>query len=143
LEVHGKIGAALSIENRYPFYDRRLIDFCLALPPDQKLSGGYTRAILRRALADVLPDKIRRRQSKGSLTPGLSWSLIMFDRKLVEDTIFNNPDSIDRYADIDKLRQAYVRCAYRAGSSRASAGDALSNIRTVGLALWLRRAGFS
>jgi asparagine synthase (glutamine-hydrolysing) len=143
VEIHGRIGASLAVENRYPFYDRRLMEFCLALPPEQKMSGGYTRAILRRAMADVLPDKIRWRQSKGNLTPGLSWSLIMFDRKLVEGTIFDEPGSLEKYADVDKLRQAYVRCAYSAGSSRASAGDALSNIRSVGLALWLRRAGFS
>lgn len=138
MEVTGKIGAASYVENRYPFFDRRLVEFCLALPPDQKLSQGWSRIVLRRALADVMPDEIRWRKSKGNLTPGLVWSLLMFDRKLVENTIFQNPESIERYADIDRLRQAYVGCA-----SRANAEDVLTIIKTVALALWLRRAGFS
>ena len=138
LEAHGKIGAALSIENRYPFADRRLVEFCLALPPEQKLSQGWTRVVMRRALANVLPDVIRWRKTKGNLTPGLVWSLLMYDRKLVEDTILKNPEGIEEYADVDRLRQAYVRCAYR-----PDAEDALAIIRTVALAQWLRRAGFS
>jgi len=138
LEAHGKIGAALSIENRYPFADRRLVEFCLALPPEQKLSQGWTRVVMRRALANVLPDVIRWRKTKGNLTPGLVWSLLMYDRKLVEDTILKNPESLEEYADVDRLRQAYVRCAYR-----PDAEDALAIIRTVALAQWLRRAGFS
>jgi asparagine synthase (glutamine-hydrolysing) len=138
LEAHGKIGAALSIENRYPFADRRLVEFCLALPPEQKLSRGWTRVVMRRALANVLPDVIQWRKTKGNLTPGLIWSLLMCDRKLVEDTIFRNPEGVEEYADVDRLRQAYVRCAYR-----PDAEDVLAIIRTVALAQWLRRAGFS
>jgi asparagine synthase (glutamine-hydrolysing) len=138
MEVTGKIGTTASVENRYPFFDRRLVEFCLALPPDQKLSRGWTRIVMRRALANVLPDEIQWRKSKGNLTPGLVWSLLMFDRKLVEDTIFQNPESIDKYADLSRLRQAYVGCA-----TRANAEDVLTIIKAVALALWLRRAGFS
>jgi asparagine synthase (glutamine-hydrolysing) len=137
MEVTGKIGATLNVENRYPFFDRRLVELCLALPPDQKLSRGWARIVLRRALADVMPDEIRWRKSKGNLTPGLVWSLLMFDRKLVENTIFQNPENIEMYTDLDRLRQAYVGCA-----SRANAEDVLTIIKTVALALWLRRAGF-
>jgi len=137
LEVTGKVGATSSVENRYPFFDRRLVEFCLALPPDQKLSRGWTRIVLRRAMANVMPDEIQWRKSKGNLTPGLVWSLLMFDRNLVEDTIFKNPEGIERYADLDRLRQAYVGCA-----SRANADDVITIIKTVALALWLRRAGF-
>jgi asparagine synthase (glutamine-hydrolysing) len=140
LEVHGKIGARLAIENRYPYYDRRLMEFCLALPPEQKLSQGWTRVVLRRALAGVVPDKVRWRRNKGSLTPGLVWSLFMFDRKLVEDTIFDNYQDIERYADLDKLLWRYIRCA---AMNQPQAGDVLGPIRTVALALWLRRSGFS
>ncbi len=140
LEVHGKIGATLSIENRYPFYDRRLMEFCLALPPEQKLSGGWTRVILRRALGGVLPEKIRWGTNKGNLTPGLFWSLLMFDRKLVEDTIYNNHHDIERYADLHNLWRRYIRCVV---DQSPHAAEVLGPIRTVALALWLRRAGFS
>ena len=140
LEVHGKIGAKFSIENRYPFYDRRLMEFCLALPPEQKLSRGLPRAVLRRALAGVVPDKVRSRTDKGSLTPGLVWSLLMFDRRLVEGTLYHDFHGIEPYADLNRLRRFYVRCAM---SQAPHPGYVLGPIRTVALALWLRRAGFS
>jgi asparagine synthase (glutamine-hydrolysing) len=136
LEVTGKIGATASVENRYPFFDRRLVEFCLALPPDQKLSRGWTRIVLRRALAGVVPGEIQWRKSKGNLTPGLAWSLIMFDRKRVEDAIFKHPEDIEGYADMEKLRRAYVGCA-----SRANAEDVISIIKAVALSLWLERTG--
>ncbi len=138
LEVSAKSGAALSIEHRFPFFDRRLVEFCLALPPEQKLSRGQQRAVMRRALAGILPDEIRWRKDKGNLTPGLVWSLFMFDRWLVEDAILNNPGGIERYADVDRLRQAYVRCAYG-----GAAEDVIAVIQAATLELWLRRAGFS
>lgn len=48
-------GAYYPIESRYPFWDRRLMEFCLALPLEQKLKNGWTRVILRRAMKGILP----------------------------------------------------------------------------------------
>jgi asparagine synthase (glutamine-hydrolysing) len=138
LEVGAKTGAALSVEHRSPFFDRRLVEFCLALPPEQKLSRGRERVVMRRAMAGVLPEKVRWRKSKGNLTPGLVWSLLTFDRKRVEDAILKNPEGIERYADVDRLRQAYVRCAYQ-----GAAEDVIGVIQATALELWLRRTGFS
>ena len=57
LEVLERAAAAFGIEPRFPFWDKRLVEFCLALPPQQKVHGGWTRIVLRRALADILPVK--------------------------------------------------------------------------------------
>ena len=40
LEVLDKAAAAFSIEQRYPFWDKRLVEFCLAIPAEQKLNKG-------------------------------------------------------------------------------------------------------
>ena len=47
--------AAYKTDNRDPMADVRLLDFCLAIPTDQFLKNGVTRALARRALADRLP----------------------------------------------------------------------------------------
>lgn len=52
------------VDVRYPFLDRRIIEFALATPVDQKVRPSETRSIVRRALKDVVPDAIRLRQSK-------------------------------------------------------------------------------
>lgn len=49
------------LDARAPLLDRRMIDFCLALPSDQFLRGGVTRFLARRVLADRLPDRVTAR----------------------------------------------------------------------------------
>jgi asparagine synthase (glutamine-hydrolysing) len=51
----------------HPYTHRPLVEFCLAVPISQHLRDGQTRSLMRRALRDVLPPKILRRNSKGLL----------------------------------------------------------------------------
>ncbi len=54
-------------EWRHPYYDRRIIDFMLSLPPHLCYKEGYSRYILRRAMVGCLPERIRWRRSKAHL----------------------------------------------------------------------------
>ncbi len=61
---------AYSVESRMPFLDWRLIAFCFSLPVQQKVSRGYTKVILRRALKDsVVPAVLGRRSKLGFPIP--------------------------------------------------------------------------
>lgn len=63
-----------SIESRLPFLDYRLVEFVLGLPDDFKIKNGVTKYILREALDDYLPKKIKERVSKlGFETPEEIW----------------------------------------------------------------------
>jgi asparagine synthase (glutamine-hydrolysing) len=53
-------------EVRYPFLDRRLVEFLAAIPTGQLMRGGERRSIMRRALANIVPKEILSRQSKSS-----------------------------------------------------------------------------
>lgn len=46
------------IDLRSPAADRRLVEFCLGVPPRQFLLGGDPRSLLRRAAADRLPPEV-------------------------------------------------------------------------------------
>ena len=65
LDCLNQSSAAFGIEYRHPFTDKRLVEFCLALPPEQKFHQGLTRVVMRRGLASVLPPRIQHRQDKG------------------------------------------------------------------------------
>jgi asparagine synthase (glutamine-hydrolysing) len=62
----------LAMERRFPYHDRRLVELCLALPPEQKYQhlastrkqNVRRRSLQRRALAGILPESIRQSQSK-------------------------------------------------------------------------------
>lgn len=53
-------------EVRYPYLDRRLVEFLMSIPTDQLLRPGESRSLMRRALAQVLPPEILRRRTKAS-----------------------------------------------------------------------------
>ncbi|HTM57223.1 MAG TPA: asparagine synthase (glutamine-hydrolyzing) [Candidatus Udaeobacter sp.] len=74
LRYEDRNSMAFSIETRLPFLDYRLVEFVLSLPDDQRLEGTTSKAILRRALADRLPQTVRARRDKmGFETPTDVW----------------------------------------------------------------------
>ena len=62
------LGAYFGIESRYPFLDRRLIEFMVAVPWEQRWQGGLAKAILRKSMVGILPEKIRKRSDKAVFT---------------------------------------------------------------------------
>ena len=72
LEVADRSAAACGVEARYPFFDKRLAELCLAFPPGQKLRDGWTRFVLRRAMQDILPSDVTWRAGKADLGPNFT-----------------------------------------------------------------------
>ncbi|UVT19561.1 MAG: asparagine synthase (glutamine-hydrolyzing) [Nitrospira sp.] len=65
---------AFGIESRVPFVDHVLVEWVASLPANMRLSGGWTKRILRDALAGILPEMVRQRKSKlGFETPETKW----------------------------------------------------------------------
>jgi asparagine synthase (glutamine-hydrolysing) len=56
----------LSLEVRHPFLDRRLAEFSLSLPGEVLWGGGMKKALLRLAMADLLPQVVLQRWDKAS-----------------------------------------------------------------------------
>ena len=63
-EAAVRAAANAGIELRHPFFDRRLVQFLIALPDDLRLRHGVHRWIQRTALADCLAPRIARRLDK-------------------------------------------------------------------------------
>lgn len=57
--------AGWGIDGRDPTGDRRLVEFCLRVPPEQFLAGGIFRSLARRALADRVPEAVLAERRKG------------------------------------------------------------------------------
>jgi asparagine synthase (glutamine-hydrolysing) len=128
--------APLFIESRYPFFDKRLLEFCLSLPPDQKLHQGWSRIVMRRALANILPTEVQWRKDKADLSPNFIQGFIRTDRKILDGVILNKPLGIEAYVNVDTLREAYEQLGVR------ESGDAEFTLwRVVILAMWLRCTG--
>ncbi len=134
LEIANSGSSAFHVESRFPFIDKRLVQFCLGLPGSQKVSQGYTRIIARRALNGILPEEIRWRSSKGNL----GWNF-RHGFKAREDLVRAAFDSSDAflgdYLNEDNLRNMYNRCS----SGVMAENDVLALFPFVVLKSWRSR----
>ena len=112
------------------------MEFCLALPPEQKLNEGWSRIVLRRAMAGILPEAIRWRAGKSNLGQNFHHGLLTFDRKLLEEIIVKCSTVIEPYVDVAVLRRVYERYL-----ARQTTADAMTVWTAASLGLWLRRVG--
>jgi asparagine synthase (glutamine-hydrolysing) len=135
-EVLDKAAAASGIEPRYPFWDKRLVEFCVGLPADEKLSNGWSRHVLRRAMEGVLPAQVQWRRDKVDFKANLVRGLLRHHRSLLDSVLVRDVDSIADYVNLPELKTA---CERMASSPATARGDEVQFIwRTISLALWLR-----
>ena len=65
---------AFSIENRVPFLDYRLVEFCFSMDNRLKIRNGFGKYILRKTTEGMLPSKVRWRKDKvGHNVPAAQW----------------------------------------------------------------------
>jgi asparagine synthase (glutamine-hydrolysing) len=64
-----KITMAHSLEGRFPFLSRRLVEFAMTLPASMKLRDGVGKRVLRRAFAKRIPESVLTRPKMGFSVP--------------------------------------------------------------------------
>ncbi len=68
-----RMSMAVSLESRVPFADPRVVEFAFRVPFDMKVREGASKWLLRKAVADVLPDEVLNRRKVGFDTPIAQW----------------------------------------------------------------------
>jgi asparagine synthase (glutamine-hydrolysing) len=63
-EIEDLTSSKLGIEQRHPLWDRRIIEFALAIPGTLRWRPPYQKHILREAAQGLLPESVRLRQGK-------------------------------------------------------------------------------
>lgn len=134
LECVNKTASAFGIEPRFPFCDRRLLEFCLALPADQKLHLGWGRIVMRRAMEGILPPEIQWRVGKANFAPSLARGLQTYEKDRLEQTVLSHSEMIADYVDISALKQIYDRFV----SGNPTEKDINTLHRTSVLITWLQ-----
>lgn len=130
--------AARGLEVRLPFFDRRLVELCVALPADQKLSQGWTRLVLRRAMYGTLPELVRNRVDKGNLSIHSTTRLRDREWSLVAAIIPDGLDLVAPFVNLETVRAASERYATHPTQHSSVVIDLLT---VVSLGHWLRRPG--
>lgn len=69
-------GIAFGLQIRDPTMDKRLTEFCLAIPEEQYRLDGQNRALIRGAMAGLLPDEVRLNTRRGRQAADLGHRLL-------------------------------------------------------------------
>ena len=133
LEIIDKSASAANLEARYPFFDRRLIEFCFALPLEQKINNGWTRIILRRAMENILPVEIQWRPDKGMLGQNFRKNFLLYEKRCIEDILFNRSYLIKDYVNMDSIYKIYD--IYLSNKSTS----VLSIFGVITLGIWIQK----
>lgn len=68
-----KMTMAASVEGRVPFLDHRMVELAFRIPGALKVKNGVAKSILKRAVADLLPEEIIHRPKVGFHVPVTRW----------------------------------------------------------------------
>ena len=136
MEICDRAATPRSVEPRYPFFDRRLMEFCLAIPLDQKFKQGYTRSVFRRAMEGILPPEVQWRTNKAKLGSNFQRNLLDRNSQILAK-MMQNSGSIEPYVDMSKLRAVYNRYAVE---KQPQPGDDVNMLNAVTLDLWLNKS---
>jgi len=122
------------VECRFPFLDRRLVEFALATPIERMVAPKEPRRMVRQALRGHLPPEIQTRRSKAGPDEAVYRT---FARQAAQLARFVNDPLVAQYGFVD-------RDAFKATFERARYGGkvgATELLRTFALEFWLRSLG--
>jgi asparagine synthase (glutamine-hydrolysing) len=132
LRYEDRNSMAHSIEARLPYLDYRLVELMFSVEPQYLIREGRAKVILRDALGDLLPERVRTRTDKvGFQTPEASW-LAGPLAEFAQDVLTSDSARNRGYVDVGAARTSLRRQSDRAWE----AGSPLW--RAVSLELWAR-----
>jgi len=124
-----------SVEVRMPFLDYRIVEFALALDSSYKVNGVWQKWIIRKALKEYLPAKVRMRRNKmGYPAPFFRWLRESDEKEEFRKILFD-------LAERNIVPKETVYAHYEAHMSGAANMEAIL-YRYISLELWLRTCNF-
>jgi asparagine synthase (glutamine-hydrolysing) len=136
MEWNAKVAAAHGLEVAFPFLDRDLIAFLMAIPGEVHARHGVPRVLLREAMRDILPESIRTRTWKSDFTQLVNHSLREDAAAILETMSADCLGVRFGYLDADRLAPELARLA-----SMLNAPDCIDSWEladTYGLEMWLQ-----
>jgi asparagine synthase (glutamine-hydrolysing) len=134
LERYHRVAASQGIEARHPFLDKRVVEFCLSLPWEQKVRDGWSKWLVRQGTAGFLPDDVRWRRNRWV---HVGWTFqrpfIAASAPFVASECSGDMSELAPFADLARLRTLSDR--YRRGDL-----DGAETLWTAAvLSVWLRK----
>ena len=120
LEMLNRTTSVFSLETRYPFLDKRLVEFCYAIPTEIKFKNGYYRYIQRIAMEGILPKMNQWRHKGPSFSSLFHETLLIHENDRLNDIIFPNNKIIKKYVDLKRIKEIYQETLNEKNQNSAS-----------------------
>jgi len=108
LRNYDRYSMANGVEIRMPFMDHRIVSFAFSLPWTSKIRNGFSKAIIRDAVANLMPKEIAYRKSKiGFNSPIVDWMkgpMKPFFLDTITSQSFQNSDLINHKEVAHKIK---------------------------------------
>ncbi len=114
LEMQDRNLSSFLIEPRYPYFDKRLVEFCYAIPDEMKFKNGWNRYILRVSMENILPKEIQWRPLKKYFGSVLEKNFLLFEKNILDEIFCSNNPKIENYVNLDMLKLIYEK--YNSGN---------------------------
>jgi len=122
------------VEKRHPFMDKRVVEYALALPEEQRWRWDQPKFVVRRAMQGLVPERILRRDTKADFSHVFAEALQvresgrLFDSLLIESM---------RWVDGEILRKIYRKMAQNFASGDPTYISYVWKLwMTFGIELW-------
>ena len=138
-EITERGAAIFGIEERHPFADRRVIEFCLALPEEQRWRGATLKVVLREAMRGLVPESVRTKADQ----PDLSFLHLEALAAAGGPRIFGNLQIAERgWVDPGAALEMYRHAVGLLAAGDPRYAELVRPLWTMhGLDLWLKAAG--
>jgi len=107
IEIQSLLANYYGIEERYPFYNREVIEFCINISPELKNKDGHSRYVLQKAVEGIVPEKIRLRTTKSNLGHALCIGYTNKDRSIIQEQLDNPNPLIKKIVGINDLKNSW------------------------------------
>jgi hypothetical protein len=137
LDYAGAYAADAGVEIRYPLLDSRLVEFVLAIPFEQRLTGALPRWFHREALRPMLPALVADRASK----PGFTGAVIRWGKESlskIRDTLEGTEWVSGRFVDQTEARRLLQRLSAAPPRPKESWDDWRDLRSIVNIEVWRR-----
>lgn len=130
------LGGAFSLDLRHPYQDKRLIEYCLGIPWDQKNREGWEKFILRNAMKSKVPDDIRWRKIRDETGWEYAKKFAQLVYPEIESVINDKNNRVFDYFDYAATKKVFKKYKDNDNDAEWHYG---SIIRMYGLHHWLGR----
>ncbi len=135
MEWDAKAAAMHGLDVAFPYLDRDLIAFLMAIPGEQQTHQGIPKVLLREGLRGVLPERIAQRRWKGDFTDVANATIRAEYPRLLQTLAAHQRVVAGGYVDGTVLKEQLERLRAGLTADNCTAAWALSDL--LGLELWL------